>query len=524
MSQIINVIDLFAGPGGLGEGFSAFTPSGVAARSGGFRIRMSVEKEASAHKTLSLRALYRKLKGTSESSLYHDYLEGHFDRGALLSKVPEQWQGVLQETLGGPKALGEDNEIIHHRLRELVRGRVGQPWVVIGGPPCQAYSLAGRSRNKGIKDYRPEEDGRHFLYQEYLEVLSIVQPEVFVMENVKGILTSKVGGERIFPVITKDLSDPSKAIGKKRPGKQYQIYSFVLPPSGDHLFPLYKNDSDFVIRTEDFGVPQARHRVILLGVSKDIGNAPGTLGTQALVPVEHVLSGLPKLRSKLSKAEDSPVAWEQAIKRYAGRAVRELGRKGNKADLISHLEHKLKTLKVDCPTQSSYRAPKPFSSKLPVRLRSWLDDDAPVVTLNHDARKHMDSDLGRYFFSACWAETYTQGVNSIPKAADFPVCLAPAHANWNSGDFADRFRVQRRGRPATTITSHISKDGHYFIHYDSSQCRALTVREAARIQTFPDNYLFEGNRTEQYVQVGNAVPPFLARQLAEIVFDLLNRS
>jgi DNA (cytosine-5)-methyltransferase 1 len=129
----------------------------------------------------------------------------------------------------------------------------------------------------------------------------------------------------------------------------------------------------------------------------------------------------------------------------------------------------------------------------------------------------MPADLTRYLFAATFAEV----TGRAPKAHDFPNKLAPKHSNWRTGIFSDRFRVQIAERPASTITSHISKDGHYFIHPDPSQCRSLTVREAARLQTFPDDYVFLGNRTEQYVQVGNAVPPYLAKQIASALFAAL---
>jgi len=132
----------------------------------------------------------------------------------------------------------------------------------------------------------------------------------------------------------------------------------------------------------------------------------------------------------------------------------------------------------------------------------------------------MDLDLQRYLFAAAYAEV----AHRSPKMIDFPRGLIPRHKNAEDGNtkvFSDRFRVQTRDRVATTVTCHIAKDGHYYIHYDPQQCRSLSVREAARIQTFPDNYLFEGNRTAQYTQVGNAVPPFLAGQIAESLADAL---
>ena len=139
---------------------------------------------------------------------------------------------------------------------------------------------------------------------------------------------------------------------------------------------------------------------------------------------------------------------------------------------------------------------------------------------NHFSRKHMLSDLMRYFHAAVWSDIE----NESPKGEDgFPLpSLTPDHKNWSSGKFNDRFRCQSWDRPSTTIVSHISKDGHYFIHPDPAQCRSLSVREAALLQTFPADYIFEGPQTAQFHQVGNAVPVELAGQIARLVEQVLN--
>ena len=139
---------------------------------------------------------------------------------------------------------------------------------------------------------------------------------------------------------------------------------------------------------------------------------------------------------------------------------------------------------------------------------------------NHEARSHLVQDLRRYLFASIFTDKY----GKFPRLHEYDTysnTLIPNHLSANSGKFVDRFRVQLPNSPATTVTSHIAKDGHYFIHYDYKQCRSLTVREAARIQTFPDNYFFCGPRTSQYQQVGNAVPPYLAKKIAEIVLNTL---
>ncbi|PTO77200.1 DNA cytosine methyltransferase [Vibrio splendidus] len=501
------VIDLFAGPGGLGEGVSS-----VVHENGNkpFQIGVSVEKEPSAHKTLTTRAFYRKIQDAENGlASYNAYLDGDLSREELFERFPQQAEEAQQETLLTPHALGDDNNDIHERIRELTANHNG-PKVVIGGPPCQAYSLAGRSRNAGVDDYEAKKDHRHFLYKEYLKVISIAQPEVFVMENVKGILSAKIDEEVMFPRILKDLRAPGRVTRIATP--RYRVFSLVVDAE-DPTNPMYQDGKSFLIKSENYGVPQARHRVILLGVRADVEGVPGTLNLgEEQTTVEQVLSDLPKLRSGFSKRKDETREWEKTISRNGTHAKRVL------RQLFPREEVNALDLKPLKKLQRSATQPVDQPELMPEHLVQWYRNNAPTCVLNHETRGHMESDLLRYAFSAAY--TQLSGGTS-PKARDFPAALAPAHENWDSGSHADRFRTQAANRRATTVTSHISKDGHYFIHYDPKQCRSLTVREAARLQTFPDNYLFEGTRTQQYVQVGNAVPPYLAQQIGRVVMELL---
>ena len=225
--------------------------------------------------------------------------------------------------------------------------------------------------------------------------------------------------------------------------------------------------------------------------------------------VDEALRGLPALRSGLSK-DDSRAAWQQVVRDHAERIAA--------LDTLSpDLSRQLRQVARSNSLPDHRVAIRPGDDRPSAPLDGWLCDPRLSVVLHHDTRGHIPADLGRYLFSS----TFTKATGRAPKLSEFPDWLQPEHRNRESGDFADRFRTQAAIRPSTTVTSHISKDGHYFIHPDPFQCRSLTVREAARLQTFPDNYFFCGPRTMQYHQVGNAVPPYLAWQIAKAVRALL---
>jgi DNA (cytosine-5)-methyltransferase 1 len=525
MAKPVPVIDIFAGPGGLGEGFSGFQD-----RAGrpAFQIALSIEKEASAHRTLELRAFYRQFPLGEAPPLYYDYLAGKLGpdpRAGLFQQPRFSYQATAARREARQLTLGKDQRKIYAEIGEALDRSQSRDWILIGGPPCQAYSLVGRSRNRGISGYRLEKDDRSTLYREYLKIIQRYEPSAFVMENVKGLLSAKHDGHSIFDRICDDLRFPGKAL-RRRTTATYEIFSLAVGSRYEEYSRTGLAPSDYVIRSEQYGVPQARHRVILLGIRTDIlgSKSPGNLKPERAPSVRDVIGDLPPLRSGLSKGPDSPEAWARAIQEGFTDLIDRL-EEPHLTKVVQHMRRAVQALGQHARIRGSNWAmptSHPMSDELKQDLRDWYRDPSGWMGVcNHWSRGHMAADLCRYLFCACYSEAAATDQRRSPTAAEFPEVLAPAHANWTTGHFADRFRVQSADIPATTVTSHISKDGHYFIHYDPAQCRSLTVREAARIQTFPDNYFFVGSRTQQYVQVGNAVPPWLARQIAELVAGAL---
>lgn len=517
MSKQYAIVDLFAGPGGLAEGFSS-----VSAHDGSkpFKVVLSVEKENSAFRTLRLRSFLRQFKkGYPEE--YYRFLNNAETEPDWKTIYPKEWSAAVHEALQLTLGENQSRDVINQRIKE-VRNLHSDDTIVIGGPPCQAYSLVGRARNQGNKNYIAENDSRHYLYREYIEILDRLRPAAFVMENVKGMLSSSVDGGKIFEKV---LSDLRSAAGND----SYRLLAFSADKKSRLNLAGEPEHSDFIIRAEDHGVPQARHRVIIVGLRCDIASRidPDHLldisltKVEAKTTVENVLGGMPVLRSGLSKGEDSFENWNRVVISARRQLLRAMLK-----SLPSERQRFEKILKTPGRKNSNRQAamarsalkPNRLGINCPDKLANWLLDSKLKVVSNNQTRGHMDSDLTRYMFAATFAQVFGRS----PKAGDFPQELAPAHRSWSSGKFADRFRVQLKNKPATTVTSHISKDGHYFIHPDPSQCRSLTVREAARLQTFPDNYWFCGNRTQQYTQVGNAVPPYLAKQIAEKLHEILS--
>lgn len=524
--EAIPVIDLFAGPGGLSEGFSSLRNPANGKRI--FNVAMSIEKDLQAVQTLRTRALFRQLADSAG-----DYAKALKETLRLRARGELSHERIFDFHPESPLSLRFKDRVIaatnHVKLmalgveattmeikRVIKEQNLRRRCVVIGGPPCQAYSLVGRSRMVGERGrVEFETDHRHFLYKEYLNVLKEAEPMAFVMENVKGLLSATVAENSMFDAILKDLSSLN-----------YQLFGLSAEDSDSH--PLGKDGGkllptaeSLLLRAELYGVPQARHRVIIVGIRKDLlekGEArpPRKLRKRQKVKVSEIINGMPIIRSGVSDDSDDGEHWLRAVQKGIDAAKKVTGL----AESAERLEKRMQAFWVDKKDArgGKYLNLKPSHAGRG-SLRKWLRGYMSKGVVQHESRTHMSSDLARYFFLSLYASKFGH-TPTLKDDKEFPRGLWPNHESVGKA-FHDRFRVQLADKPATTVTSHISKDGHYFIHPNPFQCRALTVREAARIQTFPDDYIFEGNRTQQYHQVGNAVPPFLARQIGERIVEAL---
>jgi len=411
-------IDLFAGAGGLSEGFIR----------AGFEPIAHVEIDEAAHYTLKTRTAYHHLNSTGEHNIYIDYLKKRINREQLYSYIPEH---LLNSVLN--RAIGTEDDLeIHSTIKKHLG--VKKVDVIIGGPPCQAYSVVGRARSSNGM----EGDHRNFLYIHYAKYLAKYKPQLFVFENVLGL---KSAGNGFY------LEEMKKLFFNE--GYEMRL---------------------FTVEANNFGVLQKRKRIIIIGWKKS-------------------------MRLNVTDLEKVRTIYDCKVK-----------------SLLEDLPHLQSGMQAD--SYSKYiRKPNAYL------VSSNIRNNSDLLT-QHIARPHSDQDKEIYRIAVQKWDQYRERLNYN----DLPERLK-THKNRES--FFDRFKVVAADEKySQTIVAHISKDGHYYIHPDIEQNRSITVREAARLQSFPDNYYFEGikeggSRTAAFKQIGNAVPPLMAHQIANLVKELL---
>lgn len=403
----MNFIDLFAGAGGLSEGFMR----------AGFKSVAHVEKDRSACYTLKTRLAYYYLLRKNKIDIYIDYLKGVISRVELYKHIPEK---ILNSVINA-EISGKTNPEIFIQIDEYKGKRDID--LIIGGPPCQAYSDVGRPALKHKKN-----DERKMLYLDYAKYLIRYKPKVFIFENVPGLYTSDHG--RYY----KNLRMYFKRIGY--------------------------NLDDKILDASLFGVLQKRRRVFIVGWRKDIDMCyPKLKEISNKWTVSDIFNDLPCL---------SP-----------GEELRTAPYRTESNEYLTHFN-----------------------------IRNGLD----FVTQNY-TRYHNHKDLTIYSL----AIDHLFEKNRRIKNYDIP---SECRTQKNVSSFLDRFKVVNLNDLSHTLIAHISNDGHYYIHPDKRQLRSISVREAARIQSFPDDYYFESTeetqvRTSAFRQIGNAVPPLLAYALAK---------
>ena len=482
----LNFIDLFSGAGGLSEGFFNHSFNPIA----------HVEMNTYASETLKTRSCYYYLKKTKQLDVYRDYLKGTITKEELYDYVPEE---VIHTVINSEISDKTYKNIFHEIDAIMEENGVTHVDVIIGGPPCQAYSLVGRASDPNGM----ENDPRNDLYIQYARFLNKYKPKMFVFENVPGMLTAKKG------VIMEEngVTHVDVIIGGP-PCQAYSLVGRASDPNGMENDPrndLYIQYARFLnkykpkmfvfenvpgmltakkgviwkriqqrLRTvgydieyrevyaNDFGVLQRRKRIIIIGWRKDLDlYYPEFRHVEYNATVNDILNDL------------APLTPGETNNEYNGEINDYLELTGIRKQNDILTDHQ--TRRVREVDRDIYR----------IAIEMWND--------NHKRMSY----------------------NDLPQELQF---------HRNNTSFLDRYKVVEGDMPyAHTMLAHISKDGHYYIHPDAEQCRSLSVREAARIQSFPDDFYFEGPRTAKFVQIGNAVPPLMANAIAEAIKEELNR-
>ena len=406
---MINTIDLFVGCGGLSEGFE---------QSRKYKMIGAVEWEPSPVKELRNHLKNRwGIQDSEERVLQFD-----------IQRTEELFNGWKDKKFGESKGL---DALVGNRQLD----------VIIGGPPCQAYSVAGRIRD----EHGMREDYRNYLFESYLKVVQHYKPRVFVFENVPGILSAKPGdgSVRIIDLIQKAFADAGYA---------------VLPDL-----------SNAIIDMTEYGVPQNRKRIIILGVSKE------HYGDKAEAMVEKFYSSyLPEYKIE-KKATVRDAIGDLPKLRPLDEPISYLGRK------LSH--------SVSDPLINGHISR--FHNKRDIELFKFLEEDIASGRMKYTSAKSLKT-------------LYTK--------------LTGKTSNVH------KYYVLRWDEPSNLIPAHLFKDGLRHIHPDPEQARTITVREAARLQTFPDNYYFNCSQTDAFKMIGNAVPPLFAKKVAYAIYHLIQEN
>lgn len=406
MKKALKAIDLFAGCGGLMDGFE---------QSKLYRTIAAVEWEKAPCENLRERLKTKwKYKDADSRVLRFD-----------IQRTDELFNGWNDEEYG--KSDGLDSLV----------NAVGGIDVIIGGPPCQAYSIAGRVRDEhGMKN-----DYRNYLFECYIKVVNQYKPKAFVFENVPGILSAQPGERPIIEIIQEKFRE-----------------------NGYYILPNLK---DAIIDFTEYGIPQNRSRIIILGLN---------IETYGIEQCKNIIESF----------------YKEILPSY------KVSKKMTVREAIGDLP-KLYPLEQE----QKYEG-KRLSHSLPT----------PYVA-NHIARWQSERDIGIFELLTKDIETGCNAYTSTQALKDLYTAKTGKKSNVH------KYHVLRWDEPSNLIPAHLFKDGLRHIHPDSAQLRTLTVREAARLQTFDDDYVFHGSNCDTYKMIGNAVPPKFAKVLAQAVYKIL---